>query len=647
MERRINLGIFAHVDAGKTSITEQLLYRAGAIRTAGRVDSGTAQTDWLLVERRRGISVRASETVLRWQDTAVNLIDTPGHMDFIGEVERCLAVLDGAVLVLSAAEGIQGQTRLLWQALREMKIPTLLFLNKLDRVGASPEKVLAAAKKLLSPALLPLQEAIGAGSEEVSAAVRDRVALQEEILSAAAETDPEAEAAFLEEREVPPKQLEGWLRACVKQCQLFPVMLGSAKTGLGMTELLDGIVRLLPDSSALETDGLSGLVYRVSHDPVMGRGAHVRLFSGSLKNRDSIDPAGRGPQKISQIRRAAGARFSDLGELSAGELGVLYGLSAVRCGDSIGSLPESRQPAHLAAPLLTVKAFAADKALQPKLAEVLAELTEEDPLLDLEWVREKQELHLKITGRIQLEVLAELIRDRYGLAVKFSAPSIIYKETPASKARGKAVYLAPKPCWAIVELEVEPLPPGSGIRFESAIKGGTLPYQYQNHVAQALPEALQQGLFGWEVIDAAFTLTDGQSHHVHTHPLDFFVATPMAVMAALEAAGTTLLEPMLQVTMTADESLLGKVTGDIIAMRGSFDTPSLRDGEFTMEALLPAADSLNYPSEFLALSRGRGSYFERFAGYQPCPPELGKTAERRGVDPRDREKWILHRRGAV
>jgi len=298
-------------------------------------------------------------------------------------------------------------------------------------------------------------------------------------------------------------------------------------------------------------------------------------------------------------------------------------------------------------PLLTVQAFAEKEELQPQLAEALRELTAEDPLLDLEWIKEKRELHLKVTGVIQLEVLTELIADRFGMAVRFSPPSVIYKETLSGTGMGKAVYLAPKPCWAIVELRAEPLPAGSGIRFKSEVDGGTLTWRYQNHVEQALPDSLKQGLFGWEVIDAEFTLTDGNSHHFHTHPLDFFVATPMAVMDALENAGTTLLEPMVKVTLSADESLLGRVVGDILAMRGTFDTPQITEDSFTLEALLPVASSLDYPVNFRSMSGGKGTYISEFAGYQPCPPELGATMERRGVDPRDRERWILHKRGAM
>ena len=641
--KNLNLGILAHVDAGKTTITEQLLFLSGAIRAAGKVDSGTAQTDWLEVERRRGISVRASETTFQWKGLQVNLIDTPGHVDFIGEVERCLVVLDGAVLVISAAEGIQAQTKIIWKALRAMKIPTMLFLNKIDRVGADPEKVLKQIRKELSPSVLALHEAVDAGCDDAMPKLRSE--LTEEVLAICAEYEPEAEKAFFEEREVDSATMENWLRNGVEKEKVFPLLMGSAKNGVGVEVLMDSIARLLPSAAENTEAPLSGLIYRISHDPIMGKGAHLRLFAGQICNRDAV-PLKAGQQKISQIRRILGARSTDLGTLTAGEIGVVYGLSDAKVGDVVGESPK-RHTERLAIPLLTVQAFAERDELQPKLAEALRELSDEDPLLDLEWIKEKRELHLKVTGVIQLEVLAELIADRFGLKVHFSAPSVIYKETLTGVSTGKAVYLAPKPCWAIVELRAEPLPAGSGVEFKSEVDGGTLAWRYQNHVEQALPDALKQGLFGWEVIDARFTLTDGNSHHFHTHPLDFFIATPMAVMDALENAGTTLLEPTVKVTLSADEELLGRVVGDILAMRGSFNTPEISDRTFTLEAILPVASSLNYPVDFRSISGGKGIYLSEFAGYQPCPPELGATMERRGVDPRDRERWILYKRGAM
>ena len=600
----LNLGILAHADAGKTTVTEQLLLRSGSIRQAGSVDDGTTHTDWLEVERRRGISVRAASISLEYKGVRVNLIDTPGHVDFLGEVERSLTVLDGAVLVLSAVEGVQAQTRLLWRALEKMGIPTLLVVNKVDRTGCDTPGVLEQLRQECTTRLLPAQQVEEAGSD--SCQVLPLESFWEDALAWAADYDPELAEAYLEERPVPRERLLQALREGVAQRQVFPVLFASAKGGKGMEALLEGVVTLLPPAGGQED----------------------------------------GTQKITQIRRFYGQKAVDVGRLGPGEVGAVYGLSAVRAGNVLGEAPP-RPACQLAVPLLQVQAFAQEPDKLPALVEALQELSQEDPLLDLEWVPESRELHLCITGKIQLEVLTERIQQRYGLAVSFSEPTVIYKETPASAAQGEEVYLAPKPCWAVVRLLVEPLPRGSGIQFESIIKEKELPYRYQNHVRQSLPEALRQGRKGWEVTDAKFTLIGGQHHHVHTHPLDFFVATPVAVQRALVNSGTLLLEPMVRVTLSAQEELLGKVIRDMVAMRGAFDTPILHQGTFTLEADLPVATSLDYPTAFRSMTSGKGVYASAFLGYQECPPGEGKEAPRRGVDPLDHAKWILTARSAM
>lgn len=644
-EETINLGILAHVDAGKTSVTEQLLYLGGSIRQAGSVDAGTSHTDWLEVERRRGISVKAAAASLRCQDVTVNLIDTPGHVDFIGEVERCLGVLDGAVLVISAAEGVQPQTRLLWMALKQLRIPTLFLINKVDRPGCRIPEVLRQIRQELTGRLFVTQTVAAPGTDDCRIIASETY--WEDALEAAAEFDEAMELAYVEETLVEPDRLLEALRTGTADRALFPVFFSSAKQGKGIQELLDGILRYLPAAAHRDDQPLSGVVYKVEHDPAMGKAAHIRLFSGHIQNRDSIVVLGsEQAQKITQIRRLNGTKTIDAGEIRSGEIGAVYGLSQIKTGDILGSLPVHRC-CRLAVPLLKVQAFSASEEELPVLVEALQELSEEDPLLDLEWIRESRELHLSITGMIQLEILTELIRERYHLTVSFSAPTVIYKETPAGTAEGLEVYTMPKPCWAVVRLLVEPLPRGSGIRYESAIKEKQLPYRYQNHVETSLFRSLKQGPLGWEVTDAKFTLIGGEHHHVHTHPLDFFVATPVAVLQALTNSGTTLLEPLMKVTVSAGEEFLGGLIRDVLNMRGTFDTPIMQRGQFTLEAILPVATSLDYPIAFRSMTSGKGTYASAFYGYQECPLELGKTAPRRGVNPLDRPKWILHARNAM
>lgn len=641
----INLGILAHADAGKTTVTEQLLLLSGSIRKAGSVDSGTTQTDCLDVERRRGISVRSASVVLEKDGVQIHLIDTPGHVDFLGEVERCLSVLDGAVLVLSAVEGVQAQTRLLWRALDKLKIPVLLLVNKIDRMGCDLPGVLEQLRQECSPKLWIPQRVEDPGTDGCQILPSDTC--WEDALACAAEYDDALAEAYLNDQPVDQERLFQALGKGVAERQVFPVLFASAKQGKGLDALLKGIVDYLPRAAGQDQAPLSAVVYQVTHDPVMGKAAHLRIFSGTLKNRDNVPiPGGTGVQKITQIRRFYGSKSVDIGQIHSGETGTVYGLSQVRAGDVLGEAPP-RELYHLAVPLLQVQVYPPSPEQLPALNEALQELSQEDPLLDLEWVPESRELHLHITGKIQLEVLSEIIRERYQLIPSFSQPTVIYKETPASTAQGEEVYLAPKPCWAVVKLLVEPLPRGSGIQFESIIKEKELPYRYQNHVRQSLPGALKQGRLGWEVTDAKFTLIGGQHHHVHTHPLDFFVATPVAVQRALVNSGTLLLEPMVQVTLSGQEELLGRVIRDMVSMRGDFDTPAIHKGWFTLEAKLPVATSLDYPVTFRSMTSGKGVYASQFAGYQECPPGEGQEAPRRGVDPLDHSKWILYARSAM
>lgn len=644
----INIGIVAHADAGKTTLTEQLLFEAGELRALGSVDNQNTQTDWLEIERQRGISVKASSTRLFWKDCQINLIDTPGHVDFAGEVQRSLSVLDGAVLVVSAAEGIQGQTEVLWEALRKLKIPTLLFINKLDRTGAEPELLLKELAARFSPNLAVMERWKNPQSREckVCCLSYEQPPLNGWLTELAAANHPQAEALFLEDKPVPVPLLQQVLQEQIAACGAFPVYLGAAALGVGVRELLDGIL-LLPKASCQEEGPLSGVVYKVEHEKGMGKAAHVRLFSGVLSNRDPVPLQGKEPvEKVTQIRRVLAHKYVDTGRLTAGDIGALYGISNVQTGDVIGEAPLSRE-ITLTVPLLKVQVFPKQPEQLTELVAAIRELTEEDPLLDMEWETEERELYIKITGMIQLEVITAFLKDRFDLEATFDTPSVIYKETPAKPGAGGERYTMPKPCWACIEFAVEPMERGFGFQFESAVGNETILYRYQTHIAQALPEALKQGLYGWEVTDLKITLTGGSHHLIHTHPLDFFTATPMALMNALENTGSTLLEPMVTMRFSAEEQHAGRLIGDVIAMRGSFDSPVIHKGGLTMEARIPAATSLTYPVDFGILTGGKGVISSRFSGYEPCPLELGKTAKRRGIDPRDRSRWILHSRKAL
>lgn len=652
-----NIGIFAHVDAGKTTTTEQILYRSGRIRSLGSVDAGTAQTDFLEVERSRGISVRAAATRFSWQGVTVNLVDTPGHVDFLSEVERSLRVMDGAVLILSAVEGVQAQTEVIWHALRERNIPTLLYVNKMDRIGADPQGTLKQIRRLLSPQAAPVQAPIcaedGFGgtvsvlglSPDDSEDVKGYLQLLEETV---AEREESLLLHYLDNGTLPREELVQKLPALTQNGELFPVLFGASSKGMGVEPLIQAMVTLLPPPLAALNGPISGVVFRMERDAAMGRIAYVRLYSGVLRNRDSVrNETQQLEEKITQIRKIDGQKAEDVGLLEAGDIAAVCGWNHARIGDIIGCADHVPGETRLAVPLLTVQVKWSNEAEYPAVVAALQELADEDPLLDLQWLQEQRELHLKVMGPIQIEVLTHVLNNRYGLKVDFGQPSVIYKETPAQMGEGFIAYTMPKPCWAILRFRIEPGERGSGLTYSATVRSERLLERYQHEVARSVPEALQQGLFGWEVTDLKVTLIEGEHHVWHTHPLDFALATPMGIMDGLSHTGVKLLEPMLSFRLSIPEETGGKLMNELILMRGEFDAPVVRQERMEIEGTLPVATSLDFPARFGSLTKGRGALATFFTGYRECPPDVKAERVRRGVNPLDQAKYILAFRNAL
>lgn len=656
-----NIGLVAHVDAGKTTTTEQMLHQSGLIRSPGRVDNGTAHTDWLEVERARGISVMASTVCFSWKGVTVNLIDTPGHVDFSSEVERSLRVLDGAVLIISAAEGVEAHTETLWRALHAMHMPTLIYINKMDRIGVQAKDVLAEIRDVLAPHAVPVQQPLGEGPafggvRSLFAEATEREAgekgdfgdWKEQLTAFVAERDESVLARYVDGVPIPPVELEAKIADLTRNAKAVPVLFGASAREIGVAELMDAAVRFLPAPQGRADEPLSGVVFKLEQDKAMGRVAHVRLYSGSIQNRDPVYNATRDKQeKVAQIRKVNIRRHKDLGIVEAGDIAAVYGLSEVRIGDVLGD-PSRVPPEHrLTEPLLAVQVHPADAKDYPALAEALQQLSDEDPLLGLQRLPEERELHIKVVGTIQLEVLAGLLRERFGLDARFDPPTVIYKETPATAGEGFVAYTMPKPCWAILRFRIEPGERGSGLTYSSTVRTENLLQRYQNEVERRVPEALEQGLYGWEVTDLHVTLIEGEHHVWHTHPLDFAVATPMGIMDGLANTGTRLLEPMLAFRISVPEHIGGRVLSDLSLMRGTFDSPVVRGGRFTVEGTVPLATSMDYPIRLRSLSGGQGTMTTRFACYRECPPDVHAERKRRGVNPLDRSNYILSVRNAL
>ena len=616
-----NIGIFAHVDAGKTTLTEQLLKVSGAIRTAGSVDKGTAHTDNLPVEQRRGISVKATCVELEWKGVRINLIDTPGHTDFMSEIERSTWALDGAVLVVSAAEGVRPQTELLFHTFERQRIPVVLFLNKMDREGADALRTLEEIHELLSPnALFPDDP--------------------QSLLDIVSGLDDAVMEQWLEEGDVPVEKLQERLCMLARAGKAYPVLQGSALKGIGIQGVLDAVVDWLPAPS-VDLKRMSGIAFAMEQDNSLGSGAWVRLFGGQMENRQSL-----GENKVSQIRDASG---KDTGVLEAGEIGIVYGLG-LKVGDVLGEkelLPRRVDLGSMGQPLMSVQVIPRDPGRLEELRQACLTLSAEDPLLQMTWARASGEIHLQVMGRIHQEVLQEILATRFDLDVTFAKPTVIYKETIASAAIGTAVYTMPKPCWAILHFQIEPGPRGSGVEYHSEVGFREIPERYQHQVEQALPIALKQGRLGWEVTDVKITLIDGGYHHVHTHPLDFIVATPWAIQDGLEKGGSRLLEPVMEITFYLPEEHVGRVMSDVVAMRGEVVDTHVEGKRTVLQAFVPAASCLDYSEQLKSLSGGRADMTMHLHGYQDVPIDVHEIRTRTSVDPLDTSKYILAARSAL
>ena len=660
-----NIGILAHVDSGKTTLTEQLLFLTGAIRNAGSVDSGTTATDSLSVEKQRGISVRTATASTKWQGVTVNIIDTPGHIDFAGEVERALSALDYAVVIVSAVEGVRAHTENILKSLDAAGLPRLIFVNKVDRTGSDVSKVLKELKDISSQAHIVLTEIENEGTENCSVHSSDEKAFCSRATETLADLSDEVAEMFLEDKVLAKDKAEEFIRKEISDCRLTPVILGSAKYAVGVKELADVLVKYMPDYSRRGTDELCGIIFKIEHDKSLGKVSHIRLFGGEIANRDevelfapekstvaesdAVEAEGEKSvkEKVSQIKKFCGAKSTDTGIIKTGDVAAVCGLPSAKNGFYIGK-PLHREAANLVNPFLRVKVTPADSdpLKVPSLAAALNELSDEEPYMDAKWKNGQKEITISTTGRIQLEVLSNLLKERYNLTAEFSPPTVIYKETPSAKGKGVARYTMPKPCWAVVEFDIEPMPRGYGVSYHGRLPNNQCYYRYQSHIRTSFNTCLEQGLYGWEVTDFKCTLTGGEHHTIHTHPLDFFVCTPMAFMNGLSQIGSTILEPLLKIRIIAPEDFSGRIFSEIVKMGGEYDSPVIHSGMVTAEAVVPVATSMNFPERLATITSGKAVLSQSFYGYRECNDGIEHINPRHGVNPLDRSKWILWARGA-
>jgi len=654
LNRTLNLGILAHVDAGKTSLTERLLHTAGVIDRIGSVDAGSTRTDSLALERQRGITIKSAVVSFVVGDVTVNLIDTPGHPDFIAEVERVLGVLDGAVLVVSAVEGVQAQTRVLMRTVARLGIPTLLFVNKIDRRGARHDDVLRAIADKLTPAILPMGAVTGLGSRAaaVTPFTGTDAPFTTGLVELLAERNDGLLAAYVDDEHVVAfPRLRAELAAQTGRAQVNPVYFGSAITGAGIDPLVAGITELLPVTES-DVDGpASGTVFKVDRGRAGEKVAYVRMFAGTIRVRDRLTFRGV-EDKVTAVSVFDNGEAVGRAAVSAGEIGLLWGLGEVRIGDAIGR-PRGGAPAWFAPPTLETVVAPVRPADKGALHVALAQLAEQDPLINLRQDEVRQEISVSLYGEVQKEVIGATLADEYGVDVTFRETTTICVERVVGT--GAAVELIgkePNPFLAQVGLRVEPGPVGSGTRFRLGVELGSMPYAFFRAVEETVPEVLAQGLHGWQVVDCVVTMTHSgyyarQSHSHGTFDKsmsstagDFRNLTPLVLVDALRRARTRVEEPMHRFRLEIPADTLGAVLPALARLRAVPRAPRPRGAVYLLTGDVPAAGVHGLQRRLPALTRGEGVLESEFDHYQPVTGAVPSRA-RTDHNPLDRREYLL------
>ncbi|PHD63008.1 tetracycline resistance protein [Bacillus toyonensis] len=639
----INIGIVAHVDAGKTSLTERILFETNVIKEVGRVDSGSTQTDSMELERQRRITIKASVVSFCINDVKVNVIDTPGHADFIAEVERSFRVLDGAILVISAVEGVQAQTKILMRTLQKLNIPTILFVNKIDRSGANSEKVVKQIKEILANEVFPFYSAQNEGTKDARII---EYKSYDDCMERVAPFNETLLESYVNNEVVPDVRLRKELEKQIQQANVYPIFFGSAMTGMGVTELLENISALIPAEISAQDGTLSGVVFKIERESSGEKIAYVRVFSGSLHVRKYVDiqrsKSQSHKEKIKKMCLFHNGNAVQASTVPSGEFCKVWGLSDIKIGDIIGERTDYIKDIHFAEPQMEAAIDAVPKERIHDLYAALMELCEEDPLIKVWKDDVHNELYIRLFGEVQKEVIETTLHEKYNLQVTFSNTRVVCIEKPIGIGNSVEVMdEKANPFYATVGFKVERGELNSGITYTLGVELGSLPLAFHKAIEDTVFQTLKQGLYGWEVTDIIVTLTHTGYASPVTTASDFRNLTPLVLMDALQQAETCVFEPLNEFELTVPEHAISTAMYKLAAIPATFTEPILHNDSYHLTGSLPIAKTENFKRMLHSFTEGEGIFTTKPAGFTmlmaPFP-----TRKRVDFNPLNRKDYLLH-----
>ncbi|MDP2931175.1 MAG: elongation factor G [Chloroflexota bacterium] len=689
LERVRNIGIIAHIDAGKTTVTERILYYTGRTYKIGEVDAGTTVMDWMQQERERGITIKAAATTCYWHDHRVNIIDTPGHVDFTAEVERSLRVLDGGVVIFDAVAGVEAQSETVWRQANRYHVPRICFINKMDRMGANFERTISMIETRLRAKPLPIQ--LPLGSEETFEGIIDlveneawrfdtdpdsppaKVAIPESLqakvaefrqalIEKLAENDEQIMTAYLGDTTITPAELKSALRRVTLANKGVPIICGSALRNRGIQPLLDAVVSYLPSPLDMPpvkaTDNRSGsevtreprddapftaLAFKVVSDPFVGRLVYFRVYSGKIKAGAGIYNAARGEkERIGRLLLMHANHREETEEASTGDIVASLGLKNTFTGDTLclPTQPVLLESIRFPQPVLSIAIEPKTRADQDRMAEALQKLTEEDPTFKVNFNEETGQTIISGMGELHLEVIVARMLTEFKVAAQVGKPQVAYKETITTPVEVEGKFIRQSGGhgqFGRVFVELEPLERGKGFEFVNAIRGAAIPRNFIPAVEAGIKEAMEAGVIaGYPVVDVKATLTDGNYHEVDSSELAFKMAGSIALKSGVNKAKPVLLEPIMKLEVVSPQEFLGDIIGDINSRRGRIEAIDTQGETGSVRAFVPLAETFGYATTLRSITQGRATHSLEFYQYKELSSELadeimGKTTVRRSL----------------